>query len=78
MKPEPNEKTAAAASRYQAACDGDWGEIQFDFEAGMAEIIRLAEWDTSKSHLYAQRVIQQILPTGDMHLPKKNRIVFER
>ena len=79
LKPEPGEKKkAAAAYRYQADCDGEWGEIQFDFDAGKAEIIRLADWDTSRSHLYAQSVIQQILPTGGNHLPKKNRIVFER
>ena len=78
IKPEPNEKKAAAAYRYQADCDGKWGEIQFDFDAGTAEIIQLADWDTSSSNLYAQRVIRQILPTGGKHLPKKNRIVFER
>lgn len=79
IKPEPGEKKkAAAAYRYQADCDGEWGEIQFDLDAGTAEIIRLADWDTSKSHLYAQRVIAQILPTGGKHLPRKNRIVFER
>jgi len=79
IKPEPGEKKkAAAAYRYQADCDGEWGEIQFDFDTGTAEIIRLADWDTSRSHLYAQRVIAQILPIGGKHLPKKNRIVFER
>ena len=76
IKPEPNEKKAAAAYRYQADCDGEWGEIQFNFDAGTAEIIRLADWDTSKSNLYAQRVIAQILPMGGKNLPKKNRIVF--
>jgi len=78
IKPEPNEKKAAAAYRYQADCDGEWGEIYFDFEKNTAEIRCLAEWDTSKSHLYAQRVILRVLPTGGKHLPKKNRIVFER
>lgn len=79
IKPEPGEKKkAAAAYRYQADCDGEWGEIYFDFEKKTAQIRRLADWDTSRSHLYAQRVIAQILPTGGKNLPKKNRIVFER
>ena len=69
-------KIAAAIYEYQADCDGEWGEIQFNFDAGTAEIIRLADWDTSKSNLYAQRVIAQILPMGGKNLPKKNRIVF--
>jgi len=71
-------KIAAATYRYQADCDGERGEIYFDFEKDTAQIRRLADWDTSRSHLYAQRVIAQILPTGGKHLPKKYRIVFER
>lgn len=27
-------KIAAAVYEYQADCDGEWGEIQFDFENG--------------------------------------------
>ena len=71
-------KITAAAYRYQADCDGEWGEIYFDFEKNTAQIRCLADWDTSRSHLYAQKVIAQILPAGGKHLPKKNRIVFER
>ena len=41
-------KIAAAIYEYQADCDGEWGEISFDFENGTAEIIRLADWDTIK------------------------------
>ena len=79
IKPEPGEKKkAAAAYRYQADCDGEWGKITFDFEKNTAQIRCLADWDTSRSHLYAQKVIAQILPTGGKHLPKKYRIVFER
>ena len=79
IKPKSDEKEKAAAIyRYQADCDGEWGEIYFDFEKNTAQIRRLADWDTSRSHLYAQKVIAQILPTGGKHLPKKNRIVFER
>ena len=71
-------KNAAAIYRYQADCDGEWGEIQFDFEKRKAEILRLADWDTSRTKLYAKRVIGRILRTGGNDLPKKERIVFER
>ena len=46
-------KNAAAIYRYQADCDGAWGEIHFDFEKKQIRIKRLAEWDTTKSHIYA-------------------------
>ena len=71
-------KNAAATYRYQADCDGEWGEIQFDFEKRKEEILRLADWDTSRTKLYAKRVIDRILRTGGNDLPKKERIVFER
>lgn len=71
-------KIATATYRYQADCDGEWGEIQFDFEKRKAEILHLADWDTSRTKLYAQRVIDRILRTGGEDLPKKERIVFER
>ena len=44
------EKIAAATYLYQADSDGEWGEIQFDFENKTAEIIRLADWDKMISH----------------------------
>ena len=71
-------KIAAATYRYQADCDGEWGEIQFDFEKRSAKIIQLADWDTSRTKLYAKKVIDHILRTDGSDLPKKERIVFER
>jgi len=69
---------AAVTYRYQADCDGEWGEIQFNFEKRKVEILHLAEWDTTRSYLYAQTVIDHILCTVGNNLPKKERIVFER
>ena len=69
-------KIAAATYRYQADCDGEWGEIQFDFEKKRIHVKRLAEWDTTKSHIYAWKIICFIALSGE--LPKKKRIVFER
>ena len=71
-------KIAAATYRYQADCDGEWGEIQFDFEKRKAQILHLADWDTSHTKLYAKRVIDHILRTEGNDLPKKERIVFAR
>ena len=71
-------KIATATYRYQADCDGEWGEIHFDFAKRKAEILHLADWDTSKSHLYARKVIDCIMRTGGNDLLKEKRIVFER
>ena len=71
-------KIATAIYRYQADCDGEWGEIRFDFEKRKAEILQLADWDTSRTKLCAKKVIDCILRTGGNDLPKEKRIVFER
>lgn len=69
-------KIAAAVYEYQADCDGGWGEIQFDFENGTAEIVRLAEWDTMSSHVFAERVIKCIRSCDSDNLPKKLLLAF--
>lgn len=53
-------KIAAAVYEYQADCDGEWGEIQFDFENGTVEIVKLADWDTVKSNVFAKVAIQYV------------------
>ena len=60
-RPRRKKKIAAAVYLYQVDNDGEWGEISFNFEAGIAEIIRLAEWDTVVSKKFAQKAIQDIL-----------------
>lgn len=69
-------KIAAAVYEYQADCDGEWGEIQFDFENGTAEVIQLAEWDTLGSKMFAKQVITLIQQTGQNSIPKSTMIVF--
>ena len=69
-------KIAAAVYEYQADCDGEWGEIQFDFENGTAEIVRLAEWDTMVSKVYAERVMKYIRACNADNLPKKSLLAF--
>ena len=69
-------KIAAAVYEYQADCDGKWGEIQFDFENGTAEIVRLAEWDTMVSKVFAERVMEYIMACDVDSLPKKLLFAF--
>ncbi len=56
--PQKEQKIAAAVYLYQADSDGEWGELRFDFENGTAEIVRLADWDTVKSNIFAKMTIR--------------------
>ena len=69
-------KIAAAVYEYQADCDGEWGEIQFDFVSGTAEIVRLAEWDTMVSKMFAGRAMKYIRTRDVDNLPKKSLLAF--
>ena len=72
---DKKEKTAAVY-RYRADCDGEWGEIYCDLESKRIRIQKLAEWDTTKSHLYAKKAIG-LIALGE-GCPEKKRIVFTR
>jgi len=76
-KTKRKKKIATAVYEYQADCDGEWGEISFDFENGTAEIIRLADWDTMISNIYAKRVIRYLLNCDNERLPKETMFGFE-
>ena len=71
-------KNAAATYLYQADCDGGWGEIYIDFENKYIKIERLAEWDTTVSHIYAWKGIGFIVTNRNRNLPKKQRIIFHK
>ena len=71
-------KIATAVYEYQADCDGEWGEIQFDFVSGTAEIVRLAEWDTIKTNRFANRAIAYLTNCENEKLPRETVAVFER
>lgn len=71
------EKIAAATYLYQADSDGEWGEIQFDFENKTAEIIRLADWDKMNSQPFAKYAISYLLNCQNEKLPKETVISFE-
>ena len=69
-------KNAAATYLYQADCDGGWGEIYIDFENKYIKIERLAEWDTTKSHIYAWTAIGFVISKRNSELMKNKRIIF--
>ena len=58
--PQKEQKTAVIVYLYQADNDGEWGEIRFDFESSTAEIVKLADWDTVKSNVFAKAAIQYV------------------
>ena len=69
-------KNTAATYRYRVDCDGEWGEIHFDFENKKIRIQRLADWDTTRSHKYAWKVIGVVALNRDKELPEKKRLIF--
>jgi hypothetical protein len=71
-------KNAAAVYLYQADNDGEWGEIHFDFESGKAKFIRLADWDTVRTNIYAKMAIRYVMKCKDEDLPKEVLLGFER
>ena len=71
-------KIAAATYEYHADGDGEWGDIQFDFETGTAEITYIAELDTTQSHVYAEKAMEVIFEAAKTELPKERLIAFPR
>ncbi len=69
-------KNAAAIYEYRVDYDGEWGEINFDFENGTAEIVRLADWDTVKTNRFANKVIAYLLNSEKPN--KEWRMLYER
>ena len=79
---EKNKKIAVAAYEYKAVHryandDDEWGEIRFDFSAGTAQIVNLADGDLSRTNVFAKIAIRQILKLSMSELPKKLTIPFE-
>ena len=72
-----NKKIAAAVYLYQADNDGEWGKLRFDFENGTAEIVRLADWDTVKSNIFAKTAIRFVQRLPEARLLKSVVVPFE-
>lgn len=71
-----NKKIAAAVYLYQANNDGEWGELRFDFENGTTEIVKLADWDTVKSNVFAKTAIRYIQGLSEARLLKSVAVPF--
>lgn len=71
-------KIAAAVYEYQADYDGEWGEIEIDFESSTGKISYIAELDTTRSHRYANKAIEEILSSDLSDLPKQKTIAFPK
>ena len=76
--PQKEQKIAAAVYLYQVDNDGEWGEIRFDFATGTAEIVRLAEWDTIKSNVFARAAIRYIQSLPEAKLPSESVVMFDQ
>ena len=68
--PQKEQKIAAAVYLYQAEGGGEWGELRFNFENGTAEIVRLADWDTVKSNVFAKMAIRFVQSLPEARLLK--------
>ena len=75
--PQKEQKIAAAVYLYQADSDGEWGEIRFDFENGTAEVVKLADWDTMKSNVFARTAIRYIQSLPEVRLLKEAVVMFD-
>ena len=71
-----NKKKAAAVYLYQADNDGEWGEIRFDFENGTVKIVKLADWDTMKSNIFAKTAIRFVQGLPEARLLKSVVVPF--
>ena len=76
--PQKEQKIAAAVYLHQVDNGGEWGEIRFDFATGTAEIVRLAEWDTIKSNIFARTAIRYIQSLPEGRLLKKAVVMFDQ
>lgn len=76
--PQKEQKIAAAVYLYQVDSGGEWGEIRFDFATGTAEIVRLAEWDTIKSDVFARTAIRYIQSLPEAKLPSEAVVMFDQ
>ena len=72
-----NKKIAAAVYLYRADNDGEWGEIRFDFESSTAEIVQLADWDTTKSKVFAKVAIRFIQGLPEVRMLRFVVVPFE-
>ena len=71
-----DERITAAVYEYLVDNDGEWGELRFDFESSTAEIVRLADWDTVKSNIFANTAIRFVQRLPEARLLKSVAVPF--
>ncbi len=71
------ETVTAAVYEYLVDNDGEWGELRFDFENGTAEIVKLADWDTVRSNIFAKTALRYIQGLPEARLLKSVVVPFE-
>jgi len=76
--PQKEQKIAAPGYPSQAAKEREWGEIRFDFATGTAEIVRLAEWDTIKSSIFARTATRHIQSLPEAKPPSEVVVMFDQ
>lgn len=79
IEPERRRKKVAyAVYEYQADNEGEWGEIHFDFKKWKADIKYLADYDTSKTHVYARKAMQIVFDSYEEGLPDEKTVFFSK
>ena len=69
-------KITAVVYEYLADCDGKWGELRYNFKDDMAEVLLLADWDTTMSHRFAMRAIEHFRTYRNDKLPDRIMLTF--
>ena len=69
-------KITAVVYEYLADCDGKWGELRYNFKDDTAEVLLLADWDTTISHRFAMRVIEHFRTYRNDKLPDRIMLTF--
>ena len=69
-------KITAVVYEYLANCDGKWGELRYNFKDDTAEVLLLADWDTTISHRFAMRAVEHFRTYRNDKLPDKIMLTF--
>ena len=69
-------KITVVVYEYLADCDGKWGELRYNFKDDTAEVLLLADWDTTISHRFAMRAIEHFRTYRNDKLPDRIMLTF--
>ncbi|ANU45668.1 hypothetical protein ADH76_17955 [Enterocloster clostridioformis] len=69
-------KITAADYEYLADCDGKWGELRYNFKDDTAEVLLLADWDTTVSRRFAMRAVEYLRQQRAEALPERLLLTF--